>query len=80
VAPSSKPASSNHSVESRHLVTVPHIKPYVSVERAKRRLEDVGLVGVLREPPGPYYFVATRPKGGTRVQVGSEVRLLVGDG
>jgi hypothetical protein len=61
-------------------VKVPHIQPYVSVESARRRLERAGLVGVSPDVQYPHYFVMTRPKSGTRVEVGSEVRLLIGDG
>jgi hypothetical protein len=77
---SSRPRASNHSAEPKRFVTVPHIKPYVSVQRAKRQLERAGLVGVSPDVRWPHYFVMTRPKGGTRVEVGSEVRLLIGDG
>ena len=78
---SQPPPSSSPHVDSKRLVTVPRIKPYVSIERAQSRLEEVGLVGVVEpEPLGPAYFVATRPEAGTRVALGSEVRLLTGDG
>lgn len=79
-APSSRPPASNGAVESKQFVKVPHIPAYVSVEVAKRRLERVGLVGVEPDVDWPHYFVNTRPKAGTRVEVGSEVRLLIGDG
>jgi hypothetical protein len=77
---SSRPSASNHSSEPKRFVKVPHIQPYVLVERAKRRLERAGLVGVSPDVQYPHYFVMTRPKSGTRVEVGSEVRLLIGDG
>jgi len=77
---SSRPPASSHSAEPKRLVTVPHIKPYVSVGRAKRQLERAGLVGVSPDVRWPHYFVMTRPKSGTRVEVGSEVWLLIGDG
>ncbi len=64
------------------LVDVPKIRPYVSVGRAKRRLGSVGLVGVRRDPALPpyFYFVRTRPRSGTAVEVGSTVEILTGDG
>jgi hypothetical protein len=78
--PSSRPPARNDSVEPKRFVSIPHIKPYVSVERAKRQLERAGLLGVSPDVRWPHYFVMTRPKGGTRVEVGSEVQLLIGDG
>lgn len=75
-----KPSASNQSAEPTRFVKVPHIQPYVSVGRAKRELERAGLVGVSPDVQWPHYFVMTRPKSGTKVEVGSEVRLLIGDG
>jgi hypothetical protein len=61
-------------------VEVPPIRSYVSVERAQRKLAQAGLVGVAPTVQFPHYFVMTKPKAGTKVELGSEVRLIIGDG
>ncbi len=62
------------------MVEVPHIRAYVEVARAQRRLAAVGLVGVSPDVSFPHYFVRTTPPAGTEVEVGSTVRLRIGDG
>jgi hypothetical protein len=73
-------SSSQSAAPTPHLVTVPRIRPYVSVERAKRELARVGLVGESPDVNFPHYFVGTEPTSGTEVEVGSTVQLIIGDG
>jgi hypothetical protein len=47
--------------------------------RAKLPLGDAA-VGVAPTVQFPHYFVMTKPKAGTKVELGSEVRLIIGDG
>lgn len=78
-----KPSSTTHvSRSAAHptFVKVPPIRSYVSVERAQRKLAQAGLVGVAPKVQFPHYFVMTKPKAGTKVELGSEVRLIIGDG
>ncbi len=77
---SSLPPAPAPTAPAAEMVEVPRIRAYVEVARAQRRLAAVGLVGVSPDVSFPHYFVRTTPPAGTEVEVGSTVRLRIGDG
>jgi hypothetical protein len=60
--------------------TVPFVTYGASDDGAVNAMTAVGLLPVLPDVDSPHYVVGSDPFGGSPVEVGAEVRVLVGDG
>ena len=62
------------------MTTVPRVAYGISVEDALALLDESGLKGVAPEVDSPHYATGTKPPAGTTVQLGSTVKITIGDG